>query len=141
MPKLKTYNIFISHAWSHNDDYERLVNLLDKAPLLKWRNYSIPRDEPVLNPSAIIARRWRLMKEIDQQMSPSSCVLIVCGMYVAQRFWCKEEIEIAQKYTKPIIGIIPRGNQRVPRVVQDAAVKIVGWHTNSIVEAIRKFSV
>ncbi len=140
MPKLTTYNLFISHAWSHTDDYERLVNLLHAAPYFKWRNYSIPRNEPILNPGAIIARRWRLLREIDEQIRPTNCVLIICGMYVAQRFWCKEEIVIANNYDKPIIGIIPRGNERIPVAVQESAIKIVRWNTKSIVGAIRKYS-
>jgi len=138
MPRLTTYKLFISHAWSYSDDYERLLNILDSVPYFKWHNYSIPHDEPVLNPSTIIARRWRLLREIDEQIRPTNCVLIICGMYVAQRFWCQQEIEIAQKYNKPIIGIIPRGNKRIPVCVQESAIKIVHWNTQSIVKAIRK---
>ena len=39
MPELKTYDVFISHAWTYNSDYYRLVEMLDKAPNFKWRNY------------------------------------------------------------------------------------------------------
>ena len=28
MPPLKNYRVFISHAWSYSDDYNRMVNLL-----------------------------------------------------------------------------------------------------------------
>lgn len=42
MPRLKIYDLFISHAWRDDDDYNRLVNLLLAAPLFKWRNYSVP---------------------------------------------------------------------------------------------------
>lgn len=32
MPYLKTYNLFISHAWAYGESYHRLVNLLNQAP-------------------------------------------------------------------------------------------------------------
>ena len=31
MPPLKTYDLFISHAWKYDDDYYRLVKLLENA--------------------------------------------------------------------------------------------------------------
>lgn len=39
MPELKTYDLFISHAWKsiENSEYYRLVELLKAAPLFKWR--------------------------------------------------------------------------------------------------------
>ena len=46
MPTLKTYDVFISHAWKYSDDYDRIVEFLNKAPNFKWRNYSVPRHDP-----------------------------------------------------------------------------------------------
>ena len=37
VPALKTYDVFISHAWTYSDDYYRLVNLLNEANNFKWR--------------------------------------------------------------------------------------------------------
>ncbi|MBC8507967.1 MAG: TIR domain-containing protein [Chloroflexi bacterium] len=138
MPKLKLYNLFISHAWAHGDDYHCLVHLLDAAPHFNWHNYSVPHDKPVLGLYTIFLRRYRLIKKIDQQSRPTNCVLVICGMYVARKAWCKREIFIAEKYDKPIIGILPRSNERIPVVVKNAAVDIVHWNTDSIVDAVRK---
>jgi len=138
MPKLKLYNLFISHAWAHDDDYHRLVHLLDAAPHFNWHNYSIPHDKPVLGLYTLFFRRLRLIKEIDEQIRPTNCVLAICGMYLARKPWCKREIFIAEKYEKPIIGILPRGNERVPKVIKKSAVEVVHWNTQSIVEAMRK---
>ena len=33
MPELKTYDLFLSHAWRYNDDYYRLEKMLKEAPL------------------------------------------------------------------------------------------------------------
>jgi hypothetical protein len=139
MPPLKTYDLFISHAWKYNDDYYRLVSLLDDASNFKYRNYSVPKHDPVIDPNTLIGKR-QLTAALDKQIKPVNCVLIIAGMYGAHREWIQAEIDIAKSYGKPIIGIIPRGQEKTPLIVQSAAKEMVGWNTNSIVDSIRKYS-
>lgn len=139
MPQLKTYDLFISHAWKYNDSYYRLVDMLDSAPNFKWRNYSVPEHDPVLDPDDPDDQET-LIEELEDQIKPVNCVLILSGMYVSHSFWIQKEIEISIDYGKPIIGIKPWGSKKVPKAVSDAAKEIVGWNTSSIVAAIRKHS-
>jgi len=139
MPDLKTYNLFISHAWRYDDDYQRLVRMLRDAPNFNMHNFSVPQHDPVIVPGSNVGRQ-RLIFELDQQIKPVHCVLVLGGMYAAYSDWIQKEIEIAQSYRKPIIGIYPWGQFNMPRVVQDASVDIVGWNTNSIVSSIRYHS-
>jgi len=136
MSYLKTYDIFISHAWRYSDDYDCLVKLLNEAQNFKWRNYSDPEHDPVIDPNDVVGRR-KLEKELDEQIRPVNCVIVISGMYAAYSNWIQTEINIATSYMKPIIGIKPWGQERVPQAVQDVAVKMVGWNTDSIVSAIR----
>ena len=136
MPRLKTYGLFISHAWRYDDDYNRLVNLLRVAPLFKWRNYSVPQNDPLDANNAPLLR-----KEIDRQIRPVNAVLIISGMYVNYRDWIQYEMEVSQYYNKPMIGIRPWGAERIPTTVQQAAWTMVGWNTKSIVQAIRKYAI
>ena len=77
---------------------------------------------------------------LRNQIRPVNCVLIISGMYAAHRKWIQAEIDIAQSYAKPIVGIRPWGSQRIPTVVQEAAHEMVGWNTSTIVKAIRTHS-
>ena len=52
MPKLKTYDLFISHSWRYSDEYNRMVELLNEAPSFKWRNYSCPEHDPAIDPDS-----------------------------------------------------------------------------------------
>lgn len=135
MPRLKTYDLFISHAWRPDGDYYRLVNLLEKAPRFRWHNNSVPQHDPVDADNAP-----RLRKALDQQIRPVNAVLIISGMYVNYREWIQYEISRAQYRGKPIIGIRPRGAERIPIEVKQTAVVMVGWNTKSIVRAIREYS-
>ncbi|MDO8874271.1 MAG: TIR domain-containing protein [Methanoregula sp.] len=141
---IKNHNLFISHAWRYSEAYSRLEDLLKIArqtPSMKfnYRNYSVPKHDPLIDPKTPIGFR-KLKAALDSQISPASCVLIISGMYVAHRPWLQIEIDIANKYEKPIIGIIPRGQINIPLEVQRVAREMVGWNTESIIKAIRRHS-
>jgi hypothetical protein len=137
---MSAYNLFISHAWRYHDDYDRLVKLLDVAPYFNWRNYSVPRHDPAIDPNTSLGDRL-LRKELDNQIRPVNCVLIISGMYAAYSYWIQTEIDIARGYFKPIIGLVPFGQERVPMEIQQAAREMVGWRTDSVIDAIRKWSI
>lgn len=134
MPALKTYVGFISHAWRYNDEYERLTQMLKNAPNFLFRNSSVPCTDPIPMPIT----NAKLMAALDEQIRITNIVLILSGMYAAHSDWISTEIAIAAKYQKPIIGVVPWGQQRVPLVVQTAAREMVRWNTDSIVASIRK---
>ncbi|NRF71223.1 TIR domain-containing protein [Aquincola sp. S2] len=137
MPQLRNYDIFISHAWRYGDAYYRLVDLLDAAPYFQYRNYSAPEHDPLADPNTTVGQR-KLEAMINAQVRPVQCVLVIAGMYAAHRFWIDKEIAYANYYSKPIIGVIPWGQQRVPQSVQFSSHEMVHWNTDSIVSAIRR---
>lgn len=133
MPSLKTYDLFISHAWTYDADYYKLIRFLDNANWFRYRNYSVPRHDPLDANNAS-----RLKASLDRQIRPVNVVLIISGMYVNYREWIQYEIDVAQGYGKPIVGTRPWGSLRVPVAVEAAASEMVGWNTSSIVGAIRR---
>ena len=137
MPALKTYDLFLSHMWrkTENSEYYRLENLLKEANNFTWRNYSVPEHDPLGTKTD-----KELREALERQIRPINCFIIVAGMYVNYRKWIQEEIDIAKSYNKPIIGVIPWGQERTPVEVQNAAKEMVAWQTSSIVAAIRKWS-
>lgn len=133
MPYLRTYYLFIAHAWhQHNGDYKHLVALLNSANNFQWVDYSVPQHDPKDANSA-----QALRQALQDQIRPVQCVLVISGIYVAYRDWMQYEISLAANWGKPIIGIKPWGRQNLPRYVTQVANKVVGWNTDSIVSAIR----
>jgi hypothetical protein len=137
MPPLRTYYLFISHAWRYDDDYNRLVHFLNLAPNFQWKNYSVPEHDPVFDPTKP-AGQARLRQELAQQIRPVQCVLVLAGMYVAYSDWIQYEIKLAQKLEKPIVGVVPWGQERIPNDVAAAAKEMVPWRTDAIIKAIRR---
>ena len=129
----KTYHLFISHSWAYSDAYDKLVRMLNNASNFSYKDYSVPKNDPIHNASNVA----QLKAAIRNQMQHASCVLILAGVYSTYSKWINIEIELAREMNKTIIAIEPRGAQRTSLVVKQAADKVVGWNTNSIVSAIR----
>lgn len=139
MPTLKTYDLFLSHSWNYDYDYHRLVEMLKLAPNFYWRNYSVPQHDPLINPNSPVGVN-KLISMLDSQIRPVNCVIFLGGMYAAHSDWIQAEINIAVTYNKPILAIYPWGQERMPIAIQKSANMIVGWNTDTIVNAIRKIS-
>lgn len=128
-----TYNLFISHSWAYSDAYSKLMELLSNAPYFNFKNYSVPKDDPIHN----APNDYQLRAAIKNQMQHASCVLILAGVYATYSKWINIEIQLAQEMGKRIIAIQPWAAQRTSQVVKNSADEIVGWNTDSIVKAIR----
>lgn len=132
---MTTYNLFISHSWAYGDAYEKLVGMLDAKPFFIYKNYSIPKDDPIHR----VGSDRELRNAIRDKIRPTSCVLILAGVYATYSKWINIEIELAQEMGKRIIAIEPWGSERTSSVVKNAADKVVKWNTDSIVGAIRGY--
>lgn len=89
----KEYNIFISHSWTYSDKYDKLVKLLKSDKTFIFKNYSVPKDDPVHNAD----NDQKLYEAIKEQIAPSGVVLILAGVYSTYSKWIKKEIKIAKK--------------------------------------------
>ena len=134
---MRTYHLFVSHSWRYGDTYDRLIELLRDAPYFNFRDYSVPEDDPVHDAD----NDAELREAIREQMSHASVVLVMAGVYATYSKWINIEIDLAESgfnTRKPIIAVRPWGSERISRRVREAADKIVGWNTNSIVSAIKE---
>lgn len=134
---LKTYHIFISHSWAYPDAYEGLIKLLNKDPKFSYSDYSVPKDDPIHNAGT----SKELYDAIKAQVSKASVVIIMAGVYSTYSKWINKEIEIAQTeflIPKPIIAVEPWASEKTSVKVKDAADKIVGWNSSSIINAIKE---
>lgn len=136
MPYLRMYNLFISHPWTRDNEYNRLENMLNNSLFFNYKNYSVPSKHPL-----DVRTDKELEEALERQIRPTSVVLVLAGMYVNHRKWIQKEIDIAQKLNKPIIAIKPWGQERMPLEVTSVAKEVVGWNSISIVEAVRKNSI
>lgn len=131
----KACNIFIPHAWDYDEEYQRLLNLLEGVEGFEYKDYSVPRDDPIETKTE---SKKELEEALERQMQAASVVVVPAGMYAAHREWIEKEIQLARKLGKPIVAVRPWGSERMPEVVERNADEIVGWNKDSIVDAIRR---
>lgn len=133
---LKTYNLFISHSWTYSNAYNNLTSMLDEAKYFDYKNYSVPKDDPIHNAS----NSKELYEAIKNQVKYAHVVIILAGVYSSYSKWIDKEIEIAQNMGKPTLAVEPWGSEKTSSKVKNAADRIVKWNTDSIVNAIRELS-
>jgi len=134
MPIIKTRHLFISHAWSYDSHYNKVVEWLNAEPNFSWKNFSVPS-----NDSFSQTTNTELKQCLTNQMKPSQCVIILAGMWVAHSGWIQYEIDEALRMGKTIIGVRPWGQERTPLAVQNAADVMVYWQSTSIIQAVRDY--
>jgi|TARA_B110000908_G_C10207727_1_gene428554 hypothetical protein len=135
----KTYNIFISHSWEYSDAYDILCGMLNEKSYFSYNNHSVPKNDPIHTNGT----DRELKIAITNKVSNCHIILIMAGKYSTYSKWINKEIDIAKNgfsNPKPIVGIKPWASTQVSSVVKNNADIMVGWNTNSIVQAIKDYS-
>ena len=73
-------NLFISHSWNYDNQYQRLKELLQDREYV-YRDYSVPKSNPIIGADS----DRELEQAIEQKMKYSSIVLIMAGVYSTYR--------------------------------------------------------
>lgn len=131
----KIYNVFISHSWDYVNDLMGLRNLLLSRGYFNVLFNETPPHDPINSQNADYIKRV-----IKQNIQNSDVVIGMSGMYAAYSEWMEWELQTAKSLGKPILGVIPWGQQRVPYAVSSKANMLVRWNTESIVAAIRQLA-
>lgn len=134
MPDLKTRMLFISHVWRYNEHYSKIVQWCNEAPNFIWKNCSVPSDDALTDKTS-----KGLSEGMTNQIRPAQGVIILAGMYAAHSAWIDYEITEAVRMGKVIIGVKPWGQERIPANVQNAAKVMVGWNSQSVIDAVRDY--
>lgn len=133
LDRRQDYAVFVSHSWDYDQEYARLVRLLEEANRFEFRDYSVPKEEKFETDTD------EELKEVlrQKQIKPSSVVVVLAGLYSTHSDWIGKEIRIAEEEGKPILGVEPWGNNRKSNYVEQHADEMVSWNTDSIVDEIR----
>ena len=129
----KTKNVFISHIHEDDAGLKDLKNLLAKNGLVV-RDSSINSDKPNNASSPDYIKQEILAPQINW----AGTFLVYVSPSTKDSEWVNWEIEYAAKQGKRIVGVWEHGSKEceIPSALQEYADALVGWHGNSIVDAI-----
>jgi len=130
----KDYKIFISHSWAHSEDLEALQKLLNSRGYFNVEFMEASKKVPINSVSAPYVKTV-----LRQRIVNSDIVLALAGIYASHSEWMVWELETAKINTIPIVGVIPRGQERISTEVYSRSIVDVKWNTESIVDAIRLY--
>jgi hypothetical protein len=128
----KDYKIFISHSWSYTEDLEALQKLLNERGYFNVEFLEATKKTPINSESAPYVK-----SVLKAKILQSDIVLALAAIYASHSDWMIWELETAKANNIPIVGVIPRGQERISTEVYSRSIVDVRWDTESIVEAIR----
>ncbi|WP_313385291.1 TIR domain-containing protein [Chishuiella sp.] len=129
------YRLFISHSWKYSDAYDKVSSMLTQGGI-NYYNHSVPKDDPIHTNGT----DKQLYDAIEAKIKGCSCLIILAGVYSTYSKWINIEIELANKYSKPIIAIEPWDSERTSSVVKNNATRVVGWNSSSLCKAIKELA-
>lgn len=129
----KEYKIFISHSWQYTDTLEALRNLLNERGYFNATYEESTKDNPINseNESYVKIR-------LAQKIGASDVILALAGVYASHSSWMQWELDKALELGTPVIGVIPRGQEKISTIVSSRSLDDVRWNTESIITAIRE---
>jgi hypothetical protein len=131
----RLYKVFISHSWSYVSDLKNLRTLLEN------RGYFNVQFEEASPEIPINSINGAYIKSILRgRIKNSDVVLGIAGIYASHSEWMQWELDTAIENMIPIIGVTPRGAERISAVVRARSKEDVKWNTESIVSAIKKWA-
>jgi hypothetical protein len=131
----KEYRIFISHSWKYPEDLTNLRNLLEERGYFNVSFQEASQNEPINSENAPYIKSVLKKRILD-----SDIVLGIAGMYASYSDWIAWELETADNNSIPIVGVIPRGQERISTTVSSRSKEDVRWNTESIIAAIRRWA-
>lgn len=130
----KIYKVYVCHSWSHVDDLENLRQLLNERGYFNVVFKEHSPEEPINSLNAAYVKQ-RLKKSILE----SDIVIGLAGIYSSHSDWITWELDTAIVNAINIIGVIPKKQIRVSRIVSERSIIDVEWDADDIVRAIRLY--
>lgn len=126
-------NVFISHIHEDDAGLKDLKDLVGKRGL-QVRDYSITSDKPNRAKDPEYIKSEILAPKIEW----ASTLVVYVSPRTKDSEWVNWEIEYANKIGKRIVGVWERGANEcdVPEALDRYHDAMVGWHGESIIDAI-----
>ena len=126
------YDLFISHAWSEDVEYRRVVGYLNQIQGLQWRNLSVPSHDPV-----DFGDNAELEELIRSRVVKSHACILSAGLWTSRSTWIKFEIDCALKARVPVVAFKPF-DQIIPNSIVAVSSSLAN-DDHSLERALRRF--
>ena len=131
----RTYNLFISHSWDHDDVLQNLKNLIDGRGYFPAEYTQVEKSCPINSDNAAVVKA-----NITKRLQNSDVLLAIAGLFASHSDWMQWEMDKAKEIGLNVIGVIPWGQEHISQQVYSRSIIDVRWNADSIVDAIRTYA-
>jgi len=145
-----TYDLFLTHAWHYNDEWQGMVAMLDGYIPGKWRNWSLPWHDTSIERHTPEGKA-ALEKLLDGHIVMASAILMLPETLNMPdgRMWLDKQLEIAARHSKPVLGILPENNSTwdlilkkspFPKDISRGTYELVARNAADIIKSVERLS-
>ena len=139
MPYVKTYRIFITHAWFASEDYNRLIKLLESIQNFKIEVCSVTGYDPFIDPESMTGYD-KLKSIMDYQIRPVNVAFILPSLFASHESWVKLAIYLFEMNGIFPLVMAPADGKELPGFLSIKAKAVIDWNLEVIEENIKAFS-
>jgi hypothetical protein len=135
-------DLFVSHDWRDHKDRDRVLDTLDKALGLFWRNYGSPWYDPAIqlgSPEGIAQVR----EFLEGQVIPAKVVIFIPTIYTGSKRgqqWVGFALEFAKKHNVPVLGVSDTNGPPADEKVAALADRWIGYDGPSLLAAVNEMT-
>lgn len=123
--------VFVTHAFTQADDYDRVFEYLESSHNFYYRNCS--------NPTLKVTDREAMQNELRKQISLAEVVIVPSGLYKRFQELIDFQLNCANGLDKPIIALESFGvKEKLPVQLEALSDEVIEWNERSIADAIRR---
>lgn len=129
-----TYDIYIAHKWRYDDEWVKLVDMLDTELGTRWRNWSLPWHDPSIVNSTEKGK-LQVTELMEGQISCSEIVFVPGDLLDGSKranSWISLQIDMAKKMKKKVIGVRKLNDPSFPEDFFDLMDDIVDFNQTAL---------
>lgn len=131
MPPIKTFKIFISHAFKADADYSRFIELLESYFTYPYAVVSAPEDLKFKK-----LDKGGRERELRGQIRSANCFIALDSLYMDGNEWARYELEFAVSIGTPVLALRRWKSKEISVLLSNVAGAELGWNPDNIAMAI-----
>ena len=124
--------IFVTHAWSPNDDYSRVFEYLESSNHFYYFNTTLPEGKRPIDKESE-------REEMRRQIAACEVVVALPSVYEAAAELTLFQMNFAKAADKPVVAMENFGSATpLPKALKDLADEVCDWNQRSLIDALRR---
>jgi len=130
--RVNPIRLFVSHAWTENDDYGRVFEYLEAPGTFYYVNTSEPQAKRPIDKES-------QREDLRRQIAPSEVIIVLPAVYYIAPELVLFQMNFAKAADRPVVAMENFGStEPLPKVIKDLADEVCSWNERSLIDALRR---